>query len=250
MVERRYLVTGASSGIGAAICRRVAAPNVAIAIHARSNREGAKQVAEAARARGALAVIVDGDLERPESARKIADEALAALGGLDVLVSNAGFADRAQLDELTAERFLRSTAVIQVAFLELVRALRTALVASPHGRIIAIGSFVAHSFRTDAPVFLASAAAKGGVEAMVRGLAVSLAPQGVTVNAVVPGAIEKDRGTHSAMTPEQWRATAARIPLGRLGKPEDIAGAVAYLASPEAAYITGQSLHVDGGLII
>jgi NAD(P)-dependent dehydrogenase (short-subunit alcohol dehydrogenase family) len=109
---------------------------------------------------------------------------------------------------------------------------------------------VAHSFRTDGPVFLASAAAKGGLETMVRALAVELAPERITVNCVVPGLIEKDAGTQSSMTPEQWRVALARIPLGRLGKPAEIAAATAFLVSEEAGYVTGQSLHVNGGLVI
>jgi NAD(P)-dependent dehydrogenase (short-subunit alcohol dehydrogenase family) len=84
----------------------------------------------------------------------------------------------------------------------------------------------------------------------VRALALELAPDRITVNAVVPGAIEKDSGTHSAMTPEQWNSVVGRIPLGRLGKPGDVAAAIAFLASPESGYVTGQALHVDGGLVV
>ncbi len=85
---------------------------------------------------------------------------------------------------------------------------------------------------------------------MVRALAIELAPERITVNCVVPGAIAKDAGTVSAMTPEQWRASLARIPLGRVGKPEEVAAAIGFLCSPAAAYVTGQALHVNGGLVI
>ena len=176
--------------------------------------------------------------------------AVDRLGGLDVLVANAGYADRTRLDDLTPERFEESLRVISTGFLRLVRAARAPLAAAEDGRVVAVGSFVAHSFRTDAPVFLASAAAKGGLESMVRALAVELAPQRVTVNCVVPGAIEKDAGTVSSMTPEQWRATLGRIPLGRLGKTGEVAAAIAFMCSPAAAYVTGQALHVNGGLVL
>ena len=247
---RRYVVTGSSSGIGAAICRRLAGPDTGFVVHARANVEGARGVVRDLEARGARAVVVDGDLAQAETAARLIHVAHKAFGGIDVVVSNAGFADRTRLDELTRDRFLSSIHVIETAFVELMRAARAGLAAGTDARVVAIGSFVSHSFRTDAPVFLASAAAKAGLEAMVRALAIALAPQKITVNAVVPGAIEKDRGTHSAMTPEQWAASVARIPLGRLGKPEDVAAAVAFLVSPEASYITGQALHVNGGLVI
>jgi 3-oxoacyl-[acyl-carrier protein] reductase len=247
---RRFLVTGSSSGIGAAICRRLAAPGTAFVVHARRNMAGAEAVAAELRAKGARTTIVQGDIAEPATADALVAAALRAFAGLDVLIANAGFADRTRLDDLSVERFNNSLQVIQTGFLALVRAARGPLAQGVEPRIVAIGSFVAHSFRTDGPVFLASAAAKGGLEAMVRALAVELAPEGVTVNCVVPGLIEKDAGTHSSMTPEQWRASLARIPLGRLGRPQEIAAAAAFFVSPEAGYVTGQALQVNGGLVI
>ncbi|MFY7959019.1 MAG: SDR family oxidoreductase, partial [Elsteraceae bacterium] len=118
------------------------------------------------------------------------------------------------------------------------------------GRVVAISSFVAHVFRPDVTLFPVSAAAKAGLEAMVRSLAVTLAPQGVTVNCVSPGFTRKDSTGHSALSSDQWRAVTERIPLGRLAEPDDIAAAVAYLTGKEAGYVTGQTLHVNGGLSI
>jgi NAD(P)-dependent dehydrogenase (short-subunit alcohol dehydrogenase family) len=99
-------------------------------------------------------------------------------------------------------------------------------------------------------VFPASAAAKAGLEALVRALAIELGPKGVTVNAVVPGFIRKDAGAHRAIDPSVLAAQTARIPLTRIGLPEDVAAVVAFLASPAAGYVTGQAIHVDGGLVI
>lgn len=247
---RRFLVTGASSGIGAATVRRLAAPGTAFLVHARRNRAGAESVARAAEAAGARAVVTCADLAATGAPESLVETCVCAFGGVDVVVSNAGFADRAALGDLSAERLGESMTAIATAFAGLARAARPHLGVATDPRIVAVGSFVAHSFRTDGPVFLASAAAKAAVEALVRGLAVELAPAGITVNCVVPGAIEKDPGRHTAMTPEQWRSSVARIPLGRLGRPEDVAAAIAFLCSAEASYVTGQALHVNGGLVV
>ena len=248
MGRRVVLVTGAASGIGAAVCRRLAAPDVAVVVHTRRNEAGAQLVAEAARAAGAEAQVMLGDLAEPTMAAELVAEVVSRFGGLDVLVSNAGFADRTRVEALTDEVFARSLEGIQWAFLRLARA------AVPHlragARVVAVSSFVAHAFRTDVATFPASAAAKAGVEALVRALAIELAPRGVTVNAVVPGFIRKDAGAHAALDPATAQRQVEKIPIGRLGLPDEVAAAIAFLASADAGYITGQALHVDGGLVI
>ncbi|MEI7713399.1 MAG: SDR family NAD(P)-dependent oxidoreductase [Rhodospirillales bacterium] len=248
--KRTVLVTGAASGIGAAVCRTMAAPDTAILVHTRRNRDGADAVAAQIRQAGGLAAVFLSDLAEPGAADATVAEAVRVFGGLDVLVSNAGFADRTPFADLTDAAMTASVEDIQGAFFRLARAAIPHLRAGTDARIVAVSSFVAHTFRTDIATFPASAAAKAGMEALVRALAVELGGQNITVNAVVPGFIRKDTGVHRAIDPASLSAQAAKIPLGRIGLPNEVAAAVAFLASPAASYISGQALHANGGLTI
>lgn len=243
---RSLLVTGAASGIGAACARRLAAPGTALLLHTRRNEEGLARVAAEVRARGAAAETMLGDIADPALPAALVERALERFGRLDGLVFAAGFADRTPIARADDAVFAKSLDAVLWGFL------RTARAALPHlkaGRIVAISSFVAHVFRTDLATFPASAAAKAGLEALVRALAVEAAAGGSTANAVAPGYTRKDPGAHAALTPEQWQAVTARIPLGRLGTPEEVAAMVAFLCSEEAGYVTGQVIHVNGGLV-
>jgi len=243
---RVVLVTGGGSGIGAACCRRLAGPDTAILVHTRKNAEGAERVAASVRERGGAAEAMLGDIADPTLPGALVARAVERFGRLDALVFAAGFADRTPFAEATDAVFAKSLDAVLWGFL------RTARAALPHlreGRIVAISSFVAHVFRTDVATFPASAAAKAGMEAAVRALAVEAAADGTTVNAVSPGYTRKDPGAHAALTAAQWEAVTAKIPLKRLGTPEDVAATVGFLLSPEAAYVTGQVIHVNGGLI-
>jgi NAD(P)-dependent dehydrogenase (short-subunit alcohol dehydrogenase family) len=246
---RRILVTGASSGIGAATVRAMAAPGTALLVHARRSAEAAERVAAEARALGAEAHVLLADLAMPDAPGELVAQAVARLGGLDVLVSNAGFADRTPATELSDEAMARSLDTILWGFLRLARAAGPHLRAGTQPRLVAVSSFVAHLFRHDAANFPATAVGKAGVEALLRTLAMEWAPH-VTVNAVAPGYTQKDPGAHAAFTEAQRQALAARVPLGRLGTPAEMAAAISFLASAEAGYVTGQVLHVNGGLVV
>jgi NAD(P)-dependent dehydrogenase (short-subunit alcohol dehydrogenase family) len=250
-MTRVALITGASSGIGAATARALAAPDTAIALHARRNRAGAEAIAGLLRELGAEALIVEGDLAQPGTAQRLIDETAARFGRLDIVVSNAGFADRRSVGELDRAAWEASLAAMTTAFFELATAAKPLLLkAGVNGRLVGVSSFVAHAFARGLMTFPASAAAKAGMEALARALAVDLAPAGVTVNCVAPGFVEKDASAHAAVPRERMVEVSRSIPMGRYGKPAEIAAVIAFLCSPAASYVTGQTIHVNGGVTL
>lgn len=247
--DRIILVTGAATGIGAACCRRMAGPGTAILVHTRKNAEGAERTAASVRGKGGIAEVVLGDIADPATPGALVAAAQERFGGLDVVVANAGFADKTPLLQTDDAQIARTLDTVLWAFIRLARAALPVLTEGRDPRLIAISSFVAHAFRNDVTVFPATSAAKAAVEALVRGLAIEYAPRCVTVNAVAPGFTQKDPGAHAAYSPAQWEMVKRSVPLGRLGMPDDVAAAVNFLASAEAAYVTGQVWHVNGGLV-
>ncbi len=244
---KTVLVTGAGSGIGAATCRRLAAAGHDLVIHTGHRQEAADAVA--AECAAVRCRVVVGDMAQAATIAALI-EAAEHLGALSGVVANAGFADRrtiAQLDDAAMERSLQA---MVVSLANLMRGTLPLLERSGHGRFVAVSSFVSHRFTLAASAFPATAAAKAAIEALVKAAAVEYAPRGVTVNAVAPGFVRKDRPHAGAMTEDQWRQAASRVPVGRVAKPDDIAGPIEFLLGAQAAYITGQVLHVDGGVTL
>ncbi len=216
-------------------------------IHTGSQREAAEALA--AECSAVHSTVVIGDMADPLTTDALIDAA-RTLGGLRGVVANAGFADRRSLAELDDDTLERSLRTMVVSLAGLLRKSLPLLATSGQGRFVAVSSFVAHRFTLGASTFPATAAAKAGVEALVRAAAAENASRGITVNAVAPGYVRKDRPNKGALTDAQWQQALARVPAGRLATPDDIAAPIAFLLSADAAYITGQVLHVDGGMTL
>ncbi len=248
---RVILITGASSGIGAATARMLAAPDTALALHARKNRAGLERVANFVTGAGGQALILEGDLAESGTAARLIEETVAKFGHLEIVVSNAGFADRRQVGDIDRAGWDASQASMTAAFFELATAAKPWLLkAGAAGRLIGVSSFVAHAFARGLVTFPASAAAKAGLEAFAKVFAVDLAASGATVNCVAPGFIEKDPDAHVAVPRAGMEKISESIPMRRYGKPAEVAALIAFLCSPASSYITGQTIHVNGGVTL
>lgn len=258
---KRALVTGSSSGIGEAIARILAREGVHVVVHGR-NPERAQRVADDIRRDGGKAWVALGDLGRPDAARAVAKNALEALGGVDILVNNAGGADEGMKAwlETDLEQWHATFEQNIYSSVRLVRELVPDMKRSGWGRIIQVASGVATQPFPIGPDY---AAAKAAMVNATVSLAKALGGAGITVNTVSPGPIvtpAAERVFRDVAKERNWGDDWAQIerlavehfvpnPLGRMGTPEEVAVAVAFLASPLAGYIHGTNLRVDGGTV-
>ena len=250
---RIVLITGAASGIGAATSRRLAGPNTSLVLHTRGSKknrcEDLLRVATETEKSGSPTLTLFGDLAEDGVAEYLIEQSIERFGALDQVVSNAGFADRRPLGELDYETLELAFKGMPGAYFKLMTAALSTLKTSNWGRVIAISSFVTYVYKNDI-LFPVTAAAKAGIESLSKSLAVQLAPSGTTVNCVAPGYTHKDATGHSAISEEAWQRAIDRTPMGRIAKPDDIAAMVQFLLSRDAQHVTGQVIHVDGGLSI
>ena len=244
LTAQRAIVTGASTGIGRAIAIALARAGADVAIHYGSSRKEADETARAVESHGRRAVLVQADFRDPTAAGKAVEAAVHALGApIDILVNNAGsLVGRSAVEEMDAELWQE---VIALNLSSVFFATKAALPYLGDGaRIVNVSSVAAR--HGGGPGAFAYAAAKGGVMTLTRGLAKELASRNIRVNAIAPGVIETPFHDKFS-TPEQLETFRKGIPLGRLGTSEECAGAVLYLVSPLATYVTGQSIDINGG---
>jgi glucose 1-dehydrogenase len=245
---RRVLVTGSSKGIGRGIAIRFAQEGADVAINYRSDPKGAEDALAEVQACGRRGAILKGDVGSVTQVRELVARSAEALGGLDVLVNNAGIEKHAPFWEVTEEDFdavvnvnLKGMFFATQVFVQHCRA------AGRPGKVINISSV--HE-EVAFPNFAPYSASKGAMRMLTRTLAVELGPIGITINSIAPGAIETPINRKLLNDPVKLNSLLRQIPLGSLGKPEDIAGLAVFLASADSNYVTGSTYVIDGGLAV
>jgi 3-oxoacyl-[acyl-carrier protein] reductase len=246
LAGRTALVSGGGRGIGRATSLLFGRLGARVAVHYHGDERSARETVEAVERDGSRGVALRADLSRPEEAEPLVAEAEAALGPLDVLVANHGIWKRAPIETMTAEEWDETIRTNLGGVYALVRAAARVMIPRRGGAIVAIASTAG---QRGEPAYSHYAASKGALLAFTKSLAAELSPHGIRVNAVAPGWVATDM-TREALAAPGAAADLAKIPLGRAGRPEEIAGPIAFLASDLASYVYGEVLAVNGGAVM
>ena len=242
-MKQTAIVTGGSRGIGRAVAVRLAKDGMNLVINYRGNSAAAEETERLCRELGAEVFLVQGDVSCAEDCEKLAAQAKEAFGRVDVLVNNAGITRDGLLARMTEEDFRAVLDVNLVGPWNMMKAVNRIMMKQRYGRIVNLSSVTGLMGNMGQTNY---AAAKAGILGMTKSYAREVASRGITVNAVAPGFIDTDMT--EAMPEGAKDKIITGIPMGRTGKPEDVAEAVAFLASEQAGYITGEVLRVDGGM--
>lgn len=246
--DKVVLITGGSRGIGAAVAVEMAKQGADVAINSHSGGDAAAEVIAAVEAQGRRCISVEGDVALPETAAAFVSAAVEAFGKVDVFVSNAGICPFHAFLDMPAETLKRTMEVnLHGAYFMTQAAANQMVKQGNGGAIVAISSIsalVGGEFQTH------YTPTKAGVHSLMQSCAIALGKHGIRCNSVLPGTILTDINKDDLADPAKREYMEGRIPLGRLGQPEDIGGAVAFLASDMAAYVTGAALLVDGGAFV
>jgi NAD(P)-dependent dehydrogenase (short-subunit alcohol dehydrogenase family) len=239
------LVTGGATGIGAATVAALAEAKITVALHYSSSENEAKQISEQLNSKGLKVEIFRADLSQKDSIDKLVASVKAKLGDIDILINNAGLMSDASIIEMSDELWDQALNINLTAAFKLIRACAPSMVSKKWGRIINISSQVALVGSANHAHY---AAAKAGLLGLTYSAAKEYGASGVTVNAVLPGRIQTNMiAQRSKGRLDEW---LAQTPLNRLGKPEEVAGMINFLASEMASYVTGASINVNGGLVM
>jgi 3-oxoacyl-[acyl-carrier protein] reductase len=244
LANKVAIITGGSRGIGAAIALRLAAEGASVVVNYASNKGAADEVVAKAQDLGVKAIAVQGTVAKEEDGRRLVEEAVKAFGKIDILVNNAGIFEMGPIDQVDISQYDR------VFNVNVRGVIATTIAALPHindgGRVISISSGVSRATLPGASIYSAT---KSALDTLTRIWAQDLGKRHITVNNVAPGTTFTDM-LNNGLPPEAQQAMISKTPLGRLGEPDDIANVVAFLASKDSGWVTGQTIGADGGLTL